>query len=173
MYTFKLKILLLGGKTVNKTSLEQRIGKKCFQTDYKMTIGVNILTKDVEYRPGEIAGLSIWDIGYQERFKIVRNIFYRGSSGFLLFFDLKNNLNFIEIRNLIIEIQRITGFIPFILAGYAIQSPKFLNNLNLRIEAQEFAEKNGGIYIETSPTSIDVIEEAFRKFIRKIIEPRA
>ncbi|KKN03682.1 hypothetical protein LCGC14_1105280, partial [marine sediment metagenome] len=30
----------------------------------------------------------------------------------------------------------------------------------------------GGIYIETSPTSNDVIEDAFRKFTRRIIESR-
>ena len=65
MSSFKLKVLLTGAAAVGKTSLVQRFIKNRFAANYKLTVGVDILTKDVEFRDGEIATLSIWDIGGQ------------------------------------------------------------------------------------------------------------
>ena len=61
MSSFKLKVLLCGAAAVGKTSLVQRFIKNRFAANYKLTVGVDILTKDVEFRAGEIATLSIWD----------------------------------------------------------------------------------------------------------------
>jgi len=63
MSSFKLKVLLTGAAAVGKTSMVQRIIKNRFAANYKLTVGVDILTKDVEFKQGEVATLSIWDIG--------------------------------------------------------------------------------------------------------------
>jgi len=84
MSSFKLKVLLTGAAAVGKTSLVQRFIKNRFQANYKLTVGVDILTKDVEFRSGEIATLSIWDIGGQQRFEFIRSTFYKGAAGALL-----------------------------------------------------------------------------------------
>ncbi len=61
MSTYKLKILLCGPAAVGKTSLIYRFIKSKFASEYKLTVGVDILTKEVDYAPGESATLSIWD----------------------------------------------------------------------------------------------------------------
>ena len=78
MSSFKLKVLLCGAAAVGKTSLVQRFIKNRFAANYKLTVGVDILTKDVEFRPSEVATLSIWDIGGQQRFEFIRSTFYKG-----------------------------------------------------------------------------------------------
>ena len=53
MSNYKLKILLCGPAAVGKTSLIQQFIKSRFQSDYKLTVGVDILTKEVEYEEGK------------------------------------------------------------------------------------------------------------------------
>ncbi len=173
MSNFKLKVLLTGAETVSKTHLIQKITKNRFQANYKLTVGVDILTKDVEFKQGETATLSIWDIGCQQRFKFIRNTFYKGSAGALLIFDLTREQTLIEIRKLFTEIKKYVGSIPFILIGNSIHLNNLKDKAIIRKTAREFAKNEGGIYIETSPSSIDILEGAVRNFTRRIIESRA
>ncbi|MBY8985460.1 MAG: GTP-binding protein [Candidatus Lokiarchaeota archaeon] len=173
MSSYKFKIVLTGAATVGKTRLIQKFIKNRFQANYKLTVGVDILTKDVEFRQGEIATLSIWDIGEQQRFDFIRSIFYKGSAGALLVFDLTREQTYIEIRKGFTEIKKFAGSIPFILIGNKIHLLKMMDKAIIRKEAREFAKNEGGIYIETSPNRIDDIEEAVRKFTCRIIESRS
>jgi len=172
MSSYKFKVLLTGAATVSKSRLIQKFIKNRFQANYKLTVGVDILTKDVEFRQGETATLSIWDIGNQQRFNFIRSTFYKGSAGALLVFDLTQEQTYIKIRKWFTEIKKFTGSIPFILIGNKIHLLKMLSKAAIRKEAREFAKNERGIYIETSPTNIDVIEEAVCKFTRTIIESR-
>ena len=170
MPDFKLKILLVGAETKGKDSLIKNIAKNRFFGDYKLTVGVDILTRDVEYQRGEVATLSIWDVGSQERFKDVRNHFYKGSAGAVLVFDLTQELTYKELREWFSEINETTGFIPFILIGNTIELMKQTNAKLLREEARKFAEKKGGIYIEVSPEEGDILEKALQDLTRKILD---
>ena len=82
---YKFKILLVGAAAVGKTSLIERFVKSQFATDYKITVGVSILTKDVEYERGQFATLSIWDIGGQVKFSFIRTTFYKGNMEITVF----------------------------------------------------------------------------------------
>ena len=153
MSSFKLKVLLTGAAAVGKTSLVQRFIKNRFQANYKLTVGVDILTKDVEFRQGEIATLSIWDIGGQQRFEFIRSTFYKGAAGALLVFDLTREQTFKETKNKADLIEDV---------GVVID----------RDEAREFAEKEGSIYIETSAKTGIKVDEAFTELTRRIIDSR-
>ncbi|MFX1313512.1 MAG: ADP-ribosylation factor-like protein [Promethearchaeota archaeon] len=169
MSSFKLKVLLTGPKAIDKSNLVQKIVKKKFQTNYKLTVGVDILIKEVEYRQGEIATLSIWDIGRQQRFDIIRNTFYKGATGVILIFDLTREHTFVETRKLLTEIRQFTGPIPFILIGNNVKLFELTDIKGIRDVARKFARNEGGIYIEMSLTNKDIVEEAFRELTRKII----
>jgi len=64
-----IKICLLGEANVGKTSLVYRFIENKFRENYKSTLGVNLLKKDMEI--SEYGGVSaqIWDLGGQESFK--------------------------------------------------------------------------------------------------------
>ncbi len=57
--SFKLKLLLLGEGAVGKTSLVYQFVNKKFKGDYTLTVGVDFLSKNIEYEPGEHAMLSL------------------------------------------------------------------------------------------------------------------
>lgn len=170
---FKLKILLTGAAASKKSELLNDFIKSKFSTSYKLNVGVDIMTKDVEFKPGEFATLTIWEIGGQQKFEFVRSIFYKGASAVLIVFDLTREETYEEIKNWLSEVRKFTEEdIPFVLIGnksdLVAKTSKDLDRKKIRA----LAEDEGMIYIETSTETGELIEEAFTELTKKIIEKK-
>jgi Ras-related protein Rab-11A len=169
MSSYKLKVILTGRDLV-KSMIIQRIINNRFSANYKLTVGVDILTKDVEYKPGEVATLSIWDIGGQQRFEFIRSTFYKGAAGALLVFDLTREQTYIETRKWLTEIRQFSNEnIPFVLIGNKADLIEDVGDVIDREEARAFAEREDGLYVEASPNDIKVVEDAFNALTRRIV----
>ena len=167
--SYKLKVLLCGPAGVGKTSLIMRFIKSKFQTDYKLTVGVDILTKDVELANDNICTLSIWDIGGQERFSFIRSTFYKGAAGALLVFDLSRAATWDEIKNWRAEVKQFAGDIPFVLIGNKLDLLADVGEVIDRDEARAYAESQGSEYIETSAKDNLNVAQAFVALTKKIV----
>jgi len=172
MSSYKLKIILLGEAAVGKTSLIYRFAKNRFAANYKLTVGVDILTKDVEFREGEIATVSIFDIGGQQRFDFIRSTFYKGQAGGLVIFDLTRERTFTEAIKWLDETRRFSERTPFVLIG---NKSDLLEDVGIVIDpklVKEFAEIEEIRYVETSAKTGRNVEGAFSELIREIISGR-
>ena len=85
---YNLKLILIGDGGVGKTSLVQQFVSSSFDVDYKITIGVNVMSKVVTLWNGESANLIINDVAGQPRFEVMRQTFYLGAQIVMLVFDL-------------------------------------------------------------------------------------
>ncbi|UCG04558.1 MAG: GTP-binding protein [Candidatus Heimdallarchaeota archaeon] len=85
------KICLLGDGEVGKTSLMSSYLKRGFTTEYIPTIGSDFLSKQVtlDTKLGrKDLQFQIWDLAGQPAFDQVRKLYYKGSAGAFLVFDL-------------------------------------------------------------------------------------
>jgi Ras-related protein Rab-43 len=92
-YSASYKICIFGDAGVGKTSLTYRFITNRFIQDTKLTLGVDIVAKDISIDKYRIK-LQIWDFGGEDRFKVFLPVYARGSSGGIFMYDLtrKNSL---------------------------------------------------------------------------------
>ncbi|MHA2390755.1 MAG: Rab family GTPase [Promethearchaeota archaeon] len=112
------KIIVAGDGGVGKTTLLHRYIENRFKFDTKMTIGVEIFNKIVNFGTGSYCSLQIWDFSGQERFKFLLDSFVMGTRGALVLFDLTRSPRFLErIDGWVNLIERQNKKIPMVLIG--------------------------------------------------------
>jgi len=165
----KYKVILAGEGAVGKTTLINRFITGSFTTDYKATIGVQILSKKLIIEEKEVT-LQIWDLAGQRFFRKIRSKFYRNANGALLVFDLTVPLSLYNLRNWITDIKQIAKDIPFVLIG----NKKDLTNLQ-SISAEDISEflmsNNSDIkaYYDTSALSGENVEKSFLDLVNYMV----
>ncbi len=171
MYEYILKIIVIGPSSVGKSSLIRRFVENEFSFNYKFTIGVEINSKIVEYKEGAFAQLTIWDIGGQDRFKILRRNFYEGTYGALVVFDLSRAKTFSEMKQWVSDMNQILERkVPFIILGNKSDLvPKIGESLNQN-DPIHFAEKLDSVYLETSAKMGVNVQEAFTQLTKMIVK---
>jgi small GTP-binding protein len=93
------KIILLGHFGVGKSSLIRQFVENSFTTDYKVTIGVHILKKEVEIAPEETISLIIWDLEGYDDIKKTRASYLLGTHGFIYVFDITRPATFENLKD--------------------------------------------------------------------------
>lgn len=114
-----LKVVIAGDGNVGKTSLVRRYCERKFDTSRIATIGVDFQTHTVDLPSGQVK-LSIWDMAGQERFRVVRGGFYRGSLAAALVFDITNPSSLTNLESWYQEISEVAPNQKFIIIGNKI-----------------------------------------------------
>ncbi len=162
-YDYLFKSIVVGDGGVGKTALTLRFSKGFFTEDYKMTIGVDfhVKTINIDSVEGPIrAKLQIWDTGGQERFSSIRPMYYRGSLGTLLIFDLTNAASFEHLPQWIEEVRaNVKTEIPLLLVGNKSDLID-LRAVNLE-EINNFTRNFNLYYMETSAKTGEGVGDCF------------
>lgn len=161
-YTFKF--IIVGDHEVGKTSLIRQYVEKKFLTDYRATIGLNVLAHSFEFQ-GNSLNLTLWDVGAQIFFKRFRKIYYSGAEAAFIVYDLTKRSTF---ENIAVWYQELTDFIedreiPVILVGNKLDLKE--QRVVTREEGLELANTlspEGVSYIETSAKNGENVGDAFK-----------
>lgn len=81
------KVMLLGDIGVGKSSLARRLVFDRFETDYKTTIGVDVMTCDVLTHEGPLR-LILWDTDGDFGMSIFETVYIRGASAAVVVADV-------------------------------------------------------------------------------------
>ena len=166
------KILLLGDSAVGKTSLIMKYVKDTFKEDYRATLGVNIISKVI--RVDQIKSdvrLIIWDIAGQTRYEDTRKLYYEGSIGALMVYDITERSSLKNIENKWIkDFEKFSeNKIPYMLVG---NKNDLEEDRTITLDdAKEVAERiNAEGFFETSARLGNNVEKMFSNLVQIIFK---
>ena len=167
MSDINIKIILVD---LGKNGTLKRSIKKKFGTNYRLSVGIDIFTKNVQLGDGLNGTLIIWDVSGENIFDIVRELYYKEDEPALIVFDLTKIKTYEQMERYLSKIRQLT-FIeyPYVLIG---NKSNFLKKGSLFVysnDAKIFAEKEGCIYLETSSGINSDLDKAFNQLARKIL----
>ncbi len=163
-YTYLFKCMVLGEGAVGKTTLVNRYVTGVFERDYKLTVGSQFAVKlthisppDSEYAVG--VKLQVWDVAGQPRFEAVRRMYYSGTAGVILVFDVTRRRSFTELEKWVAEADESIGSrVPMLVVGNKIDLPDRTVSSD---EAKAWAEANGFLYMESSAKTGEGVADMF------------
>lgn len=109
-----LKVVIVGNGAVGKSSMIQRFCKGTYTRDYKKTIGVDFLEREIEI-DGEDVRLMLWDTAGQEEFDAITAAYYRGAHACVLAYSATDRDSFDAIPSWKVKVENECGEIPTVL----------------------------------------------------------
>lgn len=162
----KVKVVVIGGTNVGKTSM--------IQTYLKESPGLGQVTTTIhlayaqkeEIVDNQIVTLHICDTAGQERFQSICPNFYRDADAAIIVFDVTNKASFERMKSWLDEVTIMTGanFIK-VIAGNKMDLAD--DRVITMDEAMEFAREANAEYFETSALTGMGIHEVFHHVCRE------
>ncbi|GAB6033335.1 Ras-protein Rab-23 [Chamberlinius hualienensis] len=109
-----IKVVIVGNGAVGKSSMIQRYCRGVFTKDYKKTIGVDFLERQIDVN-GEDVRLMLWDTAGQEEFDAITKAYYRGAQACVLSFSTVDRASFLAIESWKKKVEDECGEIPMVL----------------------------------------------------------
>ncbi len=167
-YDYTWKIMMLGDRSVPKTSLTIRYISGFFLDDLNLTIGVDFYSKTTGFK-GKKVKLQIWEFGGEERFRFLLHQYCKGSNGAMFLYDITNPLTLAHLPDWIQLIRTHAGNIPIMLIGIKLHLERF--RVVTREEGMEIAKwYNLSSFVELSSKTGQNVEMAFEVMTEKLFE---
>ena len=163
-----IKIVLLGEANVGKTSLVYRYIENKFRENYKSTLGVNLLKKDLAIEGYGDISAQIWDLGGQESFKSLRKLYLEGANGAFAVYDMTSKKTFEKVNDWVRDFRESRDDAPIILIGNKSDLERQIKITER--ESKEYANTNNLGMIITSAKTGQNVEEAFIELTKKILD---
>ncbi|KAL3854142.1 hypothetical protein ACJMK2_013420 [Sinanodonta woodiana] len=157
-HVYEVKVVIVGDMGVGKTSIAARFAKGIFNPQYIATVGGSFLSKAVQMRDYTIA-FRIWDTAGQERFRSLVPMYLRGAKAALLVYDVTSLESFKLAGKWLKELHcHCAEDTVMMLIGAKCDMPSAVDPST----AQEFAAKNGMLFMETSSKTGHNVDKVFR-----------
>lgn len=166
-------MLLLGDGGVGKTSLILRYVENKFKEEYSMSLGVDFLTKTVEFVDDQdvlrTVSMQIWDIAGQARHVSYSHLYLRGALGAFYVFDLTRKDSLLQIQDRWqSQVLRVSPKCLSILIGNKADLKK--QRALTVAETKRIRQAMHVIeYIETSAKTGQNVNEAFQTMATKVL----
>ena len=155
----RIKLILVGDKSVGKTSIITQFSEKQFSNEYIPTIGSDKIMKEIEIK-GEKLNLEIWDTVGQEQYRTVNKIFIKNAQIALIVYDITNKDSFNNLNFWLKEIND-NNSKKAICCVLSNKSDLYENQVVDSEEGKNFAAEKKMKFFETSAKDYESIENVF------------
>ena len=164
--------MILGDSGVGKTSILEQYVNQTFTGHYKVTIGSDFLTKDLQFEDERLK-LQIWDTAGQEKYRSLSLAYYRGADACIFVYDVTDKSSFTNLGTWMetffsqVPDKQATNF-PVVIVGNKIDKGG-------RAVAEEASKKwcksHGDLaYFESSAKTRAGIDDAFNHIAKLIVK---
>uniref|UniRef100_A0AC35EXJ7 Ras-related protein Rab-21 n=1 Tax=Panagrolaimus sp. PS1159 TaxID=55785 RepID=A0AC35EXJ7_9BILA len=162
------KVVLLGEGAVGKSSVLLRYIENKFNNKHLSTTQASFATRKLNI-DGKDVELNIWDTAGQEKYHSLGPIYYRGSQGAILVYDITDERSFERIKNWVRELQEVLkGSAALFVVGNKIDLEE--TRTISKETALQYAESVNANYHECSAKENINIDSLFDNIAKVMLE---
>ncbi|XP_072912631.1 ras-related protein Rab-23 isoform X2 [Hemitrygon akajei] len=162
-----IKVVVVGNGAVGKSSMIQRYCKGIFTKDYKKTIGVDFLERQIQVNDEDVR-LMLWDTAGQEEFDAITKAYYRGAQACVLVFSTTDRESFEATSSWKEKVEAEVGDIPTVLVQNKID---LLDETVLKNEEAEALAKRLKLRFYRASVKEDLnVNEVFKYLAEKYLQ---
>ncbi|KAI4902739.1 hypothetical protein NFI96_014056 [Prochilodus magdalenae] len=162
-----IKVVVVGNGAVGKSSMIQRYCKGIFTKDYKKTIGVDFLERQIIVNEEDVR-LMLWDTAGQEEFDAITKAYYRGAQACVLVFSTTDRESFEAISSWREKVEMEVGDIPTVLVQNKID---LLDDTVIKNEEAEGLAKKLKLRFYRASVKEDLnVNEVFKYLAEKYLQ---
>ncbi|KAJ3450025.1 ras-related protein rab-5c [Anaeramoeba flamelloides] len=166
MSSINHKIVFLGESAVGKSSLVIRFVNGKFSPSQEPTVGAAFLTKKITIKNVNYK-LQIWDTAGQERYHSLAPMYYRGAGAAFIIYDITSYDTFEKSKKWIEELKKLGDpDVRIALVGNKIDLVE--ERVIEKEKGQEYAEKNGLMFFETSAKTSENVDKLFIEMTQQL-----
>jgi small GTP-binding protein len=159
---------MLGDTHAGKTSLVLRFVEGSYRKDRTPTVGAFFITKRLQ-TSGITCKIQIWDTAGKPQFRPLAKMYYAHAAAAILCFDVQSRSSWQVTKFWLEELHRNVpaGNIVLCLCACKVDtSPQVVSTK----EAQELAQANGAMFVETSSLKDHNVNLAFQKVAERVLQ---
>lgn len=171
-YDLLFKLIIVGESGTGKSCLLHTFVHNAFRSRVQHTVGVEFASKLIPLtltsrRGGssaktKIIKLQMWDTAGQERFRAVTRSYFRGAAGALLVYDITRRSTFDHLDRWLSSIRELASpHAVIVLVGNKLDQDARDRRQVPFLEAAEWADQQGLLFLETSALSGENVETPF------------
>ena len=165
------RVVTIGDSSVGKTCVLNRILNHEFNPQEQNTIGALYHSYNKEIN-GITIEIQLWDTAGQEQYRSLAPVYFRGSSGAIIMFDITNRLSFEDVDDWLQTFRTESGdnTVMFLIGNKIDREEDRQVSFQ---EAQQWAIANHCSYYETSALTNDGIPQLIDDLVNELYKTQA